>query len=118
MEQAKPQKVCSRQWIAIVVTMALFLLFRNRPLWAGFWIGLLVGVINWYGLSAAAHKAVWLTREQAERYMVQNYMLRYGFRFIVLAIALISYELNPVTLLVGLTVPTVIAVLKYLVNTR
>ena len=50
--------------------------------------------------------------------MVRNYMVRYGLRFIVLAIALISYELNPVTLLVGLTVPTAIAVLKYLMTTR
>ncbi|NMB12775.1 MAG: ATP synthase subunit I [Firmicutes bacterium] len=115
MEQPRP---AGKPWIPTIAIAALFLVFRNQPLWAGFWIGLLVGVVNWYGLANAAHKAVWLTKEQAQRYMLLNYMVRYGLRFVVLAIALICYELNPVTLLVGLTVPTVVAVFSYRVKTR
>ncbi|NMB46425.1 MAG: hypothetical protein GX998_08470 [Firmicutes bacterium] len=118
MDKAKPRVVDWNPWIATVVIMALFLAFRDQPLWAGFWLGLLVGMINWYGLATAAHRAVWLTREQAQRYMVRNYMVRYGLRFVVLAIALISYELNPVTLLLGLTLPTIVVVLKHLVKMR
>ena len=99
--------------IVMVIAMVLFLLFRNEPRWSGLWLGLLVGIINWHGLSTEAHRAVWLPVEQAQRYMVLNYVIRYGLRFIVLAVALISYELNPVTLLIGLTAPTAIAVISY-----
>lgn len=115
MEQSR---LVVKPWIPTVAIMALFLGFRNQPLWAGFWLGLLVGVINWYGLAGAVNRAVWLTKEQAQRYMMRNYMVRYGLRFVVLAIALICYELNPLTLLVGLTVPTVVTVLSYLAKTR
>ncbi len=118
MEKARPEGPDLRLLLATVLLMVLFLAYRNHPLWAGLWLGLLVGTVNWHGLTEAAHKAVWLGREQAQRYMVRNYMIRYGLRFVVLAIALICYELNPVTLLVGLTLPTIVAVLTYLVKTR
>ena len=97
----------------MAITMVLFLVFRNQRHWAGLWLGLLVGIINWQGLSTAAHRAVWLSVDEAQRYMVRSYVIRYGLRFVVLAVALISYDLNPITLLVGLTAPTVIAVINY-----
>lgn len=99
--------------IAMALTMVLFLVFRDHPHWAGFWLGLVVGIINWQGLSNAAHRAVCLSVDEAQRYMVRSYVIRYGLRFIVLAVALISYDLNPITLLVGLTAPTVIAIISY-----
>ena len=111
--EKRVRKVFQDLRIVMVIAMVLFLLFRNEPRWSGLWLGLLVGIINWHGLSTAAHRAVWLPVEQAQRYMVLNYVIRYGLRFIVLAVALISYELNPVTLLIGLTAPTAIAVISY-----
>lgn len=104
--------------IPILAIMILFVIHQNHPLWAGFWLGLAVGIINFHGLAAAVQKAVWLQKEQARRYMIRNYMFRYGIKFVVLAIAFISYDLNPVTLLIGLTLPTVAAVVRYLVKTR
>lgn len=104
--------------IAMVIFMALFLFFRDQPAWAGFWLGLLVGIVNWHGLSIAAHKAVWMPSEAAQRYMVRNYMVRYGLKFVVLAIALISYDLHPLTLLLGLLTPTIVAVVSYFLQEK
>ncbi|NLY52571.1 MAG: hypothetical protein GX063_06635, partial [Firmicutes bacterium] len=69
--------------IPILAIMILFVIHQNHPLWAGFWLGLAVGIINFHGLAAAVQKAVWLQKEQARRYMIRNYMFRYGIKFVV-----------------------------------
>ncbi|NLY30634.1 MAG: hypothetical protein GX047_08385, partial [Firmicutes bacterium] len=69
--------------IPVLAIMVLFVIHQNHPLWAGFWLGLAVGIINFHGLAAAVQKAVWLQKEQARRYMIRNYMFRYGIKFVV-----------------------------------
>ncbi|NLK07913.1 MAG: hypothetical protein GX316_04340 [Firmicutes bacterium] len=104
--------------VTSVVTILLFLLFHNQPHWAGLWLGLTVGLINWQGLSNAAHRAVRLSVSDAQRYMVRSYVIRYGMRFAVLAIGFIFYDLNPLTLIVGLTLPTLVAVIIYKIQLK
>jgi len=104
--------------LPVLALMVLFVIHQNHPSWAGFWLGLAVCIVNFHGLAVAVRKAVWLQKEQAQRYMTRNYLVRYGLRFIILAIALVSYDLNPITLLIGLTLPTVVVVVRYLVKKR
>ena len=104
--------------IPVLTAMILFVIYQNHPLWAGFWLGLAVGILNFHALAAAAGKAVWLQKEQARRYMTRSYMIRYGMRFVILAIAFVIYDIHPITLLAGLTLPTVVAVLMSVVRTR
>ena len=104
--------------IPVLAIMVLFVIHQNHPLWAGFWLGLAVGILNFHALAAAAGKAVWLQKEQARRYMSRSYMIRYGMRFVILAIAFVIYDIHPITLLAGLTLPTAVAVVRYLVRTR
>ncbi len=104
--------------LLVLVIMVLFVIQQDQPLWAGLWLGLAVGIVNFHGLATAARKAVWLEKEQAQSYMTRSYIMRYGLRFVVLAAAFLLYDLNPIALLVGLTLPTIAAVVWYFVKTR